>query len=157
MVDEELKAKIASIKNFEDAYKMACEGGYKGTADEFATLVENAADEVMPMDLDAMENVAGGGVGEFVSDSWDHVTSACSKAAAWVKENPELTAGIVGGVALVGVAIGTSVVAYKHHKANLACKGNIIQAEPDMKIEVTSDWVNASYTEARLILGPDSD
>lgn len=120
MTNEELKAKIESIKNLDDAYKMACEGGYKGTVEEFKALVENAADEIMPMNLDDMENVAGGfgfdDVKNGFNNAVDYVSDACGKAATWVKENPALTAEIAGGVALVGIAIGTSVVAYKAQK-----------------------------------------
>lgn len=156
MTNEELKAKIEAVKSFDDAYKLACEGGYKGTAEEFAALVKNAADEIMPMDLDAMDSVAGGGLGDTLSNGWNAVTNACSKAANWVKENPALTAEIAGGVAMIGVAVGTSVYAYKQSQLRAAHNAELMSRDAgnspfwgNVKVEHTGNfeddtWISVS-------------
>lgn len=108
-LNEELKAKLETITDMEDAYKLACEDGFKGTYDDFAALVTQAADEIAAsMSMNDMEQVAGGNV---FGDAWDSVSNGVGKAWNWVKENPTLTTEIVGGVVTVGAIVGFT--AYK--------------------------------------------
>lgn len=68
---------------------------------------DKAADEIGPMDMDAMDSVAGGvswdSIKKGVSNARDATTGALSKEMVWVKETPTLTAEIVGGVAVAAI------------------------------------------------------
>ena len=95
-MNEEQKAMYESLNSLEDAYNLAKANGYTGTPEDYLKLLVEA-DKAMnkeEMDLDAMEQVAGGGLGDVVD---------------WVKENPGLTAAIGAGVVATGVAVAYGV------------------------------------------------
>lgn len=121
MTNEEMRAKLAALNSVEDAYALMKENGYSGTLEDFDALCAQAAEEIGPMDLDTLDEVAGGvswaGVKETIGDAWDATKGAFNKSVDWVKANPKLTAEIGGGIASVVLIGCVAVGAYKHSQA----------------------------------------
>ena len=105
MMNEEVKKVYDSITCMDDAYELVCKNGFKGSKQDFGALVMEAAKttETEAMDLDDMEQVAGG---VDFGAAWDKVSN-------WVSDNPVLTAEIVGTVAVTSAAVIYSVNAYR--------------------------------------------
>ena len=112
MTNEEMKALYEKLNTVEDAYAYMMENGYSGTLDDFKAICDKAAEE-MPMDLDDMDQVAGG---VDFSGALDKVGDAFGKTVDWMKNNPEAAAGIVGGVVAAGVGITYAANKYKQYK-----------------------------------------
>ncbi len=109
MTNEEMKAKYDSINSMEECYAMMVENGYTGSRYDFAALAIRAAEE-MPMDMDDMEQVAGG---VDFQGAVDTVVDAMGKTWNWIKENPGTTAEIIGGAAVTVVGITYAVKSYR--------------------------------------------
>lgn len=75
MTNEEKQAKLAAVKTIEDAYALAKECGFTGTMEDFKAMCGQASNNEQ-MDIDAMDNVAGG---FGLSDLWDWITKPVSE------------------------------------------------------------------------------
>lgn len=88
------------------------ENGYKGTRADFAKLAISASEE-LPMDMDDMEQVAGG---VDFNGAVETFTNAMSKTWDWIQKNPGTTAEIVGGTAAAVIGITYAVKSYRRSK-----------------------------------------
>ena len=112
MMNEEMKSLYESLNSEEDAYALMKQNGYTGTMEDFMALCAKAADD-MSMNMDDMEQIAGGSILDDMTDlagaAVDKTVDVLSKTWDWIKENPGTTAEIVGGT-LAAVAGITYVV-----------------------------------------------
>lgn len=102
-MNDELKAKYESLHSLKDAYQLAKDGGFTGSAEDFVRLCIRASEELSAkeqLNLDEMESIAGG----------NGFTDTLSDVVDWCQENPAAAIGIgVGAVVTVtAVAVGIS-------------------------------------------------
>lgn len=137
MLTEEMKAKYESLNSVDDAYALAKEDGYTGTIEDFVILCAKAMDAIPAMDLNDMEQVAGGSfiddaIGK-ASDMWDTISATAVNVKDWICENPALTAEIGAGVVgVTATVVGVCYAVSRSRRNNTPANpdGNWTQGKP---------------------------
>lgn len=104
MMNEQERKAVEGLYTIEDAWKLAKENGYEGTAQEFDALCKKLARETDTgsMSLESLDAVAGGSF-----------KSAMEAVGDWCADNKEILIGTLTG--LTSIAVGYGVYRYKVH------------------------------------------